>query len=389
MKAMLLGVVLSLAFSAVASAQGVAIEPAFPNLRFERPLLLLAPPDGTDRVFVVEQIGKASWFENRPDVTQDDVHLALDLRSGVLAPGQKRGGNEEGFLGMAFCPHLKDHRHVFTYYSAAKPRRSVVSRWTMDEKLERVLPDSEHVIMEIPQPYSNHNGGHIEFGPDGFLYITLGDGGAANDPHNNSQDKSTLLGSILRIDVHFDGDEPYRVPPDNPFVNEAGSRPEIWAYGLRNAWRFAFDPETGDMWAGDVGQNKFEEIDIIVKGGNYGWNIREGFAPFRDVKPGEEPGELRNPVIAYDRKAGISVTGGRVYRGKQVPSLVGAYTYADFGSGRVWMLRWDGSRVTENRQVGRVPAPSSFGVDAAGELYICSFGDGREDEGRIYKFVAD
>ena len=344
-------------------------EVAFPELRFRRPLHVTAHGDGSDRLVVVEQAGKVHVFENRGDVRGTDV--ALDL-SGVVY----RRHNEEGLLGLAFHPDFASNRRVFLHYSASRPRRNVLSRFQMDRAGRRIDPRSEQVLLQVRQPYGNHNGGHIAFGPDGYLYVTLGDGGAANDPHGNGQDLGTLLGTILRIDV--DRPKGYSIPADNPFVGRAGARGEIWAWGLRNVWRFSFDRVTGALWAGDVGQNRWEEIDVITRGGNYGWNLREGKHPFRR---GRAPGELIEPVIDYSRGEGVSVTGGHVYRGRKLPGLVGAYLYADFQSGAIWALRWDGKEVIENRLLGHGPNVSGFGEDRHGEVYFCGF------DGRIYRFV--
>src|SRR5690606_27821791 len=248
--------------------------------------------------------------ENDRGVGRDEVFVALDITGKA-----RRRNNEEGLLGLAFSPDWQRTHEVFLHYSASDPVRNVLSRWTMDPQTLRIDPDSERVILEVEQPWGNHNGGHIDFGPDGYLYVTLGDGGAGGDPHNNGQNKTTLLGAILRIDVTEPQSGTYDVPADNPFVDDPDAAPEIWAWGLRNVWRFSFDPETGLLWAGDVGQNKYEEIDIITKGGNYGWNIREGFHAFRRGAEGRKTPDLIDPVLEYDRQAGISVTGGYVYRG--------------------------------------------------------------------------
>ncbi len=370
-------------------APAVSFEVAFKNLQFDkRPLLLLAGPETDEhRLYVVEQVGRVTSFPNKPDVKQSQLRQVIDIsdkvRSPVAGAGQ-HGGNEEGLLGMAFHPDFKTNHYVYLHYSAAQgQRRNILSRWTMrsDGTLD---PDSEKIILEVKEPFANHNGGHIVFGPtpeeDGYLYITLGDGGSGGDPHNNAQDKSTLLGSILRIDVdHQQNNKPYAIPKDNPFVGDTHARPEIYAYGLRNAWRFSFDPETKQLWAGDVGQNKWEEIDLIKKGGNYGWNIREGLHDYRPN--GRSKSNLIDPIHEYGHDTGVSVTGGYVYRGKNIPAMQGAYIFADFGRGTVWMLRYEDGKVTEHRQIGRVPGPSSFGTDHANELYVCCF------DGRIRKMV--
>jgi glucose/arabinose dehydrogenase len=238
--------------------------------------------------------------------------------------------------------------------------------------------------MRIKQPFWNHNGGTVEFGPDGYLYVGLGDGGAANDPLGNGQNLETLLGSILRIDVDRQQEgRPYAIPPDNPFVEAPGARPEIWAYGLRNVWRLSFDEPTGTMWAADVGQNLWEEINIIRRGGNYGWNLREGMHPFGDDGSGPRP-DLIEPVWEYHHDIGKSITGGMVYRGDRVPALRGYYLYADYVSGRFWALRYDHDqqRVVENRPIrsGESKPIVTFGEDETGEVY-CS-----DAFGMIYMF---
>ncbi|MDH4068614.1 MAG: PQQ-dependent sugar dehydrogenase, partial [Dehalococcoidia bacterium] len=269
------------------------------------------------------------------------------------------------------------------YYSAADPRRSVLSRFSLDEENTNIAdPQSEVVIMEVAQPYSNHNGGQLAFGPDGYIYIGLGDGGSGGDPLGNGQNLSTLLGSILRIDVSgLSAPGDYEIPADNPFVGIEGARPEIWAYGLRNPWRFSFDSETGLLWAGDVGQNLWEEIDIISKGANYGWNIMEGFHCYSPSTDCNQSG-LTLPVVEYGRSQGCSVTGGYVYRGAQIASLQGHYIYGDYCSGNIWALAYDGSAVTENKLlVDSSLSITSFGVDVTGNLYIL------DRQGGIYTLV--
>jgi quinoprotein glucose dehydrogenase len=278
------------------------------------------------------------------------------------------------------------------YYTRKRERRdelnvSVISRFRVSQDdPNRADPDSEQVILEITQPYWNHNGGTIVFGPDGYLYIGLGDGGAADDPQGNGQNLKTLLGSILRIDVdHKDEGLEYAIPKDNPFADRGqDARGEIWAYGIRNVWRIAFDRETGDLWAGDVGQNLWEEIDIIKRGGNYGWNLREGKHPF-GANGSEPKPELIEPVWVYHHDVGKSITGGHVYRGKEVPELVGAYVYADFVTGQIWALWYDMDKeqMTANREIlPKGSALMSFGEDDNGELYFLT------QEGGIHKFAS-
>ena len=257
----------------------------------------------------------------------------------------------------------------------------------MDEARSKILPNSQEIIIEIEQPESNHNGGMIEFGKDGFLYIALGDGGGAGDRHGpigNSQNKSNLLGKILRIDVDkkVDG-KAYSIPKDNRFVGEAGTRPEIFAYGLRNPWRFSFDRKTGDLWTGDVGQNQWEEIDIVEKGKNYGWNIMEGTHAFRARRPEEPVVELVAPVAEHNHGESKSVTGGYVYRGKAIADLDGWYVYGDYATRLCWVMRMENGKPTKPKFFVQAPqSPSSFGEDQDGEVYLVGY------SGAMYKLVA-
>ncbi len=359
-------------------AQDYAFVPAFKNLSFERPLFLTYIPDEPNRLLVVEQAGRVLSFENRADVTGNGVRVVIDIRGDKVL----RKGNEEGLLGLAFHPDFTNNRYVYLHYSTKSPRRNIVSRWTLSKDTGKIALDSEHILLEVEQPFSNHNGGHIEFGPDGFLYIALGDGGAGGDPHDNGQNLSTLLGTILRIDVDNPQDgKAYGIPADNPFINTPGSpdaRPEIYAYGLRNVWRFSFDPETGTLWAGDVGQVSKEEIDIVTAGGNYGWRPREGFSPYNG---GEKTDDMIDPIVDHNRKEAASITGGYVYHGNALPQLKGAYIYGDYVTGIIWRLHYDGKKVTGLEEIGNVPEIASFGVDADGEHYICSL------PGKIYKLT--
>ena len=366
----------------------ISLVRAFPRLTFPRPVFVTHAGDGSGRLFVVEQAGRIRVFEDRRDVETAEVFL--DIRPQVL-----RRHNEEGLLSLAFHPRYAQNGHFYVYYSASKPRRGVLSRFSVAPDVpDRADPASEQVILEVEQRWGNHNGSTVLFGPDGYLYISLGDGGSANDPLGSGQDLSTLLGTVLRIDVERREDgRPYAIPPDNPFVDRAGARGEIWAYGLRNIWRMSFDRETGDLWGGDVGQNAYEEIDLIVGGGNYGWNIREASHPFRS---GTSPDPLIDPVVEYPQRrgreiVGQSVTGGYVYRGREIPGLFGAYIYADYLTGRIWALRYTNGEVVAHREI-LTPPPrvyiSSFGEGPDGEVYVCGFDnmDGRGGgTGRIYR----
>jgi glucose/arabinose dehydrogenase len=369
-------------------------KPAFPNLQWEgwegvdesgrqkemRILELTYARDGSNRLYAAEQSGPIYVFENRSDVKEG--RLFLDLTKKVV-PFTDRGANEEGLLGLAMHPNYKTNGEFFVYYSDAKAPRSVLSRFRVskDDPL-RADPNSEEILLEIPQPYKNHNGGSIEFGPDGYLYIGMGDGGDRNDPHGHGQNLGTLLGSILRIDVNStDSGKKYGIPADNPFVGKQGALPEIFAYGLRNPWRLAFDSKTGDLWAGDVGQELWEEVLLIEKGGNYGWNNREGTHPFGNRIPASDTKYI-DPVWEYDHRIGKSITGGRVYRSNRVPQLQGKYLYADYVTGRIWALGYDTQKkkVTENVEVVPNSIPVlAFGEDQNGEVYYMkttSRGDG-------------
>ena len=342
---------------------------AFPEQRFDDPLFMTYPDDDTDRLFVTEKTGRILYFHAKKP--SEPAIEFLDLRDKVTAKAW-----EDGLLGFAFDPKFKDNGYFYVHYSSKQDKKvGYVSRFQVSEDdPTQADPNSEFVILRQPQPWRNHNGGMIGFGPDGYLYISFGDGGAGGDPKNSGQDRSTWLGAILRIDVSQSTEEaPYSVPKDNPFVDEEGVAPEIWAYGLRNVWRFSFDRETGELWAGDVGQNRWEEIDIITKGGNYGWNRYEGFENFERKKPLERDQHI-DPVAVYGRQEGISVTGGYVYRGSMYPDLVGSYLYGDFAYGNLWRLTRNADGSLKNviaLEKGHRPI-NSFAEDRAGEVYLVS-----------------
>lgn len=360
----------------------VAFEPAFPNLKwadFEgtdergkphalRPIVLTHANDKTNRLFVAVQRGRIFVFDNDHEVKTSQVFL--DIEKQVQ---DWRSGNEEGMLGLAFHPKYKTNGQFFVYYTSKdEPHTSVVSRFTVSKNdPNKADPKSEVVVWKLKQPFANHNGGSIAFGPDGYLYIALGDGGSRNDPLRNGQNLQTQLGSILRIDVDQQDDKKfYGIPSDNPFVG-GKSRPEIYAYGFRNVWRISFDSVTGDLWAADVGQDLWEEVNIVSKGGNYGWSIREGAYPFGDTDiPTAKPIE---PVWEYDHQIGKSITGGYIYHGKRVPELQGRYLYADYVTSKIWALKYDAKsgKVTSNDAIigGGLPV-LAFGEDANGEIYF-------------------
>ena len=342
----------------------LALEPMLTAKSFQSPTNLVQAING--QVWVSEQAGRVWLFDG---TSADDIAVPepLDITDRVSSRG-----SEEGLLGMALDPKTK--RHLYVYYSAANPRRSVVSRFTVSSDNPSGDPDSEMAILEVEQPYANHNGGQLAFGPDGYLYIGLGDGGAAGDPQGNGQNTSTLLGSILRIDVsQATFDHPYTIPPDNSFFADGGGRGEVWAYGLRNPWRFAFDRDTGELWAGDVGQNRWEEIDLIERGANYGWNVLEGNHCFRTRDGCQRTGTVP-PVWEYSLDGEpCSVIGGYVYRGSAIPWLNGAYVYGDFCSGKIFGLRYVNGEVMEHKQLlDTAFRIMSFAQDNNGELYLLS-----------------
>lgn len=358
----------------VKSLQGKFIlKNAFPNLSFTMPIEFLSPNDGTKRNFVVSQRGKIHVFANDSNVKSADVFL--DLENKIIA------GGEMGLLGMAFHPDYKKNGYFYLNYTRKTNQlETVISRFSVSKTNPgQADPASELVLLTFDQPFSNHNGGKLAFGPDGYLYIAVGDGGSGGDPQKNGQNRSVLLGKILRIDVNKpSGSLKYSIPSDNPFKGNAdGFREEIYAYGLRNPWRFSFDKSTGQLWAGDVGQNKIEEVDIIKKGGNYGWSIMEAEECFGSANCKTEG--LTLPVWSYRQspQTGNSVTGGYVYRGNKYANLKGKYIYGDYATGNIWTLTPGAEgKYTNSLLLKHAGTVSSFGEDANKELYVCSYSDG-------------
>jgi glucose/arabinose dehydrogenase len=345
-----------------------------------RPIVLTHAGDNSHRTFVATQHGVIHVFPN--DQNAEKTEIFLDIQDRVRYNDKS---DEEGFLGLAFPPSYKEKGEFIVFYTPKKAKRAhtnLISRFRVrKDNPNQADPASEEVLLRVEHPFWNHDGGTVAFGPDGYLYVALGDGGAAADPFGNGQNLNTLLGKILRIDVeHRDGDKPYAIPKDNPFVGRDGVRPEIWCYGLRNVWRFSFDRETGVCWAGDVGQDLWEEIDLLVPGGNYGWNLREALHPFGAHGVGPRK-DLIDPIWEYHHSFGKSITGGGVYRGKQLPELAGAFLYADYVSGTVFALRYDPAkrRVVANQPIRTKKLPIvSFGEDETGEMYFLSIAaDGR------------
>lgn len=349
----------------------IQVERVFPDLVFPETTNLVQP-GGSNLIFITDQRGVIHTFD--PGQPQAVSQVFLDISDRV-----SRQGAEEGLLGLAFDPDYQENGYFYVYYSAALPRRSVLSRFNPDRENPGIAdPQSEVIILEVAQPFGNHNGGQLLFGPDGYLYVGLGDGGSAGDPFGNGQNLGTLLGSILRIDVtglSSEGD--YGIPSDNPFVNTPGARGEIWAYGLRNPWRFSFDRETGQLWAGDVGQNDWEEIDIITRGANYGWNIMEGTHCYPPGTANCDRSDLTLPVIEYSSSEGCSIIGGYVYRGDKTPLLRGYYIYGDYCSGNIWALGYQDNAVVRNVLLAESGLNiTSFGEDRAGNLYILTSSGG-------------
>lgn len=362
----------------------VTLADAYSQLSFRQPLEYLHAGDGSDRVFVVEKPGRILTFPNNAQVASAKVFL--DLREIVDA-----GASEKGLLGLAFHPDYRNNGLFYVNYTTQNG--TVVARYRTDpDNPEQALANSGETLLSFSQPYSNHNGGRLAFGKDGFLYIATGDGGSGGDPQNNAQNRSNLLGKILRIDV--DNPNPgarYGIPQDNPFAGNTQSfREEIYAYGLRNPWKFSFDAERGWLWAADVGQDRIEEINLIEKGKNYGWNLMEGSKPFKNVD-GINQDEVTYPVWEYEHPLGNSITGGYVYYGDAIPALKGAYIYGDFVSGKIWALWLDqdddgdsngkpDSLKPDNRLLLETDLLiSSFGVDQNNEIYVVDY------QGKIYR----
>ncbi len=348
----------------------------FPSLPLLNPLVgLHQAPGDNGSWYALRQSGQVERFVNDP--TASSLSRFIDISDRVDY------GGEKGLLGMAFHPDFASNGFVYLSYTASPggSLESRISRFTLDTASQVLDPASEQIILRLDQPFSNHNGGQIAFGPDNLLYIGFGDGGSGGDPLGNGQNPATLLGSMLRIDVGT-GVGGYTIPPDNPFVSGGGA-PEVYAYGLRNPWRWSFDRLSGELWLGDVGQNAYEEIDIVTAGGNYGWNLMEGSHCYPATASCDTSG-LILPVAEYDHTEGVAVTGGYVYRGSEVPSLDGRYLYADYGSGKIWSLSDDGAggyRVDELLDTALNVA--AFAEDQAGELYVLHLG------GTIHKLAED
>ncbi len=352
---------------------------------FDAPVYVTSAPDDASLLYVVEQKTGRVRLIDAGEVVDAPF---LDLGDKVYAEGSERG-----LLGLALHPDFAENGRLFVNYTSEGAGGTVftVIEEYLANSTKQADPNSGKVILSYQQPAANHNGGMLAFGPDGYLYIASGDGGPGNDPDGRGQALNTFLGKLLRLDVDVDGDEPYAIPADSPFVDVEGAFGEIWAYGLRNPWRFSFDRMTGDLFIGDVGERAREEINFesaSSNGGvNYGWSIREGTI----CRPGRSDCAIdgaTDPIYEYDKLITASVTGGYVYRGAAIPDLQGTYLFADFTSGEVWGMRYDGATITDFalrrdlRPPGLLPAIASFGEDADGELYVVEY-----LSGTIYKIV--
>jgi glucose/arabinose dehydrogenase len=357
---------------------GYTVVTAFPQADFPQMTGMHWIPGDGNHAVVLEKSG-IIWRVNTADPAAPPT-VYLDIRDRILPNATL----EEGLLGLAFAPDFTTSGRVYVHYSArgeapinpgGVPRKGVIARF--QASAVNADPNTERRLVELPDPYSNHNGGALQFGPDGYLYASIGDGGSAGDPLGHGQRLDVLFGKILRIDV---SGESYRVPPDNPFVGVPGARPEIWAFGLRNVWRMSFDPATGVLWAGDVGQGNLEEVDVIVRGGNYGWSRLEGTQCYSPPSNCDARGTIA-PVSQYSHDFGCSITGGYVYRGSALEELQGWYIYGDFCTGRVWALNAEADRPAPIPIADTGLGISSFAQSPDGEVYAVTF------DNRIVRFV--
>jgi glucose/arabinose dehydrogenase len=353
-----------------AATPTIDVAQVFPALTFNGLVSLQQAPGDATRWFAVEQPGVIRQFANNAGASTSSV--VLDITDRVVS------GGERGLLGIAFHPNFPATPDVYVSYTGDdNGLNSFISRFTSADGGSTLDPNSEQVVISVNQDFSNHNGGHLVFGPDGYLYLGLGDGGSAGDPNERGQDNRRLLGTMIRLDI--DGGSPYAIPAGNPFeanpvcpLGASGTQecPEIYAWGLRNPWRYSFDRQTGTLWLGDVGQGSWEEINTLTAGGNYGWNEREGahcFVPSCST-------DSIDPITEYGRDLGASVTGGFVYRGSAVPDLVGWYVYGDFVSGRIFAIPADSQEGTETIVLLESGLSiSTFAEDQDGELYVIDY----------------
>lgn len=376
----------------------------FPELQFSAPTLLLQRPGDDSRFYVLEKSGRIYAFDRQSGVREKSPYLDI-------SDDRVDESFEGGLLGMAFDPKFSINHYVYLSYTTSDaPKKdnskqlvSRISRFTANSDNSALIPGSELVLLSLDQPHNNHNGGQIEFGPDGYLYAGYGDGGSWGDPDRNGQNTATLLGAMLRIDVRefeqqVSAQRKYRIPAENPFADSRDCSsgegcPEIYAWGLRNPWRWSFDKVNGRLWVGDVGQGAREEINLLEIGGNYGWNCYEGNAEYR-LKECDPKKEYIKPVYDYQHLPSASsrdgmaasVTGGFIYRGEKVPELYGSYVYADFVFGKIWVLEHPYSENPVNRELFDTESLIvTFAQDNQGELYFVDFGN----NGAIYQFISN
>ena len=376
--------------SSAVFAQSYLLQPAYPSLStiFQYPIELTSVPDSSNRMFVAEKHGKIYVINTTSTLVT--ASLFLDLSAIVSQAGFS---GETGLLGLAFHPNYASNGYFYVNYtnSLSGSLKSYISRFQVSSSNpDSAMYSSKFEILNLSQPYGNHNGGCLNFGLDGYLYCAFGDGGSGGDPQGNGQNRATLLGKILRINIDsVAAPLNYAIPSDNPFYGNAlGYREEIFTYGMRNTWKFSLDSVSGNFWAGDVGQNVYEEIDILQSGGNYGWNVMEGFNCY-SASTCDTTNKIK-PVWQYSHSnSNYSVTGGYVYRGSQMPALYGKYIYGDYASGRIWAITYDGINPTTNvviidrpSQTAQQKTISAFGIDRANNIYAISYG-----EGKIYKIV--
>ncbi len=359
---------LLLVASALSAEDRVQLTPAWPKIAIDKPIALVVAPDGTGRQFLVQQRGKVLLLPQ--DETSAEAKVFLDL-SALGMEASKESQFEEGLVGFAFHPKFKENGKFYVAHSAQDMKRTVYAEYHVSKTDPDKADPTERVLLEVPAPYWNHHSGNMAFGPDGFLYITHGDGGGkpGGDPLRHAQNPFTLHGKLLRLDVdRTQGSRQYGIPQDNPFVGQEARREEIYALGFRNPWGLSFDAE-GTLWLADVGQELFEEVNIVQKGGNYGWSFREGMGKYParlDAPP--EGTSFVDPIFAYDHSQGISITGGLVYRGTKIPELAGSYIYGDWGFGTVWGLKYDKAAkkvisndvIVSSRLLAAASAPPGF-----------------------------
>lgn len=380
--ALMTGILLGLILAANDTPAQTPLTTVVVDSSFTSPTYLCALPGDTSRLFVLEQVGRVRIIKNGTVLAQPFLNIQSKVTS----------GGERGLLGMAFHPDYDNNGYFYVSYTGFSPTgRSIIERYQVSAtNPDSANPNSDFEIFTQVQPQSNHNGGMIAFGPDGYLYFGLGDGGGAGDTPNNAQTRTTLLGKMIRLDV--DGGSPYAIPPDNPFVGDTTTLDEIWAIGVRNPWRYSFDRQTGDLWIADVGQGAWEEVNFeeANSGGgfNYGWRLKEGDSCYNPASGCDTLVGLTDPISAYSHALGCSITGGYVYRGCAIPDLAGTYFFGDYCSGRVWSYRYEnGNLVDSTQRTSELDLPGfgivSFGEDALGELYIVY------SDGLILKIVPD